>query len=107
VVAAAAINHPDNQIELGEATMDIPSLNDVILQMQNISGAPAIDPDEPLLGIEDIDSLDMMEWLYDFQERYPHLGAQESVFEDISDSTTFRHVYEEILAAAPLAASPS
>lgn len=84
--------------------MEIPTLNEVISQMQAISGAPAIDPDEPLLNIEDIDSLDMMEWLYDFQERYPYLEAQESVFEDIGDATTFRHIYEEIIASAPVGA---
>lgn len=83
--------------------MEIPTLDDVILQMQTISGAPALDPDMPLLDIEDIDSLDMMEWLYDFQDKYPELEAQESVFEDIADSTTFRQIYEEILAAAPIA----
>jgi hypothetical protein len=83
--------------------VEIPTLNDVILQMQAISGAPALDPDEPLLNIEDIDSLDMMEWLYDFQDKYPELEAQESVFEDIADSTTFRQIYEQILASAPVA----
>jgi hypothetical protein len=85
--------------------VETPSLQDAISQMQAISGAPAIGPDEPLLAIEGIDSLDMMEWLYEFQERYPQLGAQESVFEDISDSTTFRQIFDEILASRPMAAS--
>jgi hypothetical protein len=85
--------------------VDTPTLNDVILQMQAISGAPDIDPDAPLRSIESIDSLDMMEWLYDFQERYPHIEAQESVFEDISDTTTFRQIYDEIVASRPLSTS--
>lgn len=84
--------------------MEIPTLDEVVEQMKSVSGAPAIDPDVPLQNIEDIDSLDMMEWLYEFQEKYPHIGAEESVFEDISDATTFRNIYDEILAAVPVSA---
>ena len=84
--------------------MEAPTLDSVVLQMQAISGAPNLDPDSPLLSNPDIDSLDMMEFLYDFQEKYPYLGASESVFEDITDSTTFRQIFDEILAGAPVAA---
>ncbi len=80
--------------------MSIPSLDDVVAQMQAISGAPELNPDQPLLSIEDIDSLDMMEWLYEFQESYPEIEASEAVFEDMTDATTFRHIYEELISPA-------
>jgi hypothetical protein len=90
--------------------MEYPTLEDVVEQLQNVSGVDRIDPDRPLLDIDDLDSLDLMEWLYGFQEKHPQLGADESLFEDIDESVTLRAIYDQIIADAaaisPTAATP-
>jgi hypothetical protein len=80
--------------------MDLPTLQDVTKQLETISGAESIDPDVPILTIEDVDSLDLMEWLYSFQEAYPEIPADESLFDEIDESVTLRSVYESVVATA-------
>jgi hypothetical protein len=80
--------------------MDVPTLQDVIKQLEEISGAETIDPDVPILTIDDVDSLDLMEWLYGFQEAYPEIPADESLFDEIDESVTLRSVYESVVATA-------
>ncbi len=87
--------------------MESPTLEDITEQLQAVSGAAAIDPDVPLLSMEDVDSLDLMEWLYGFQERYPDIPADESLFEDIDYTVTLRSVYERIIGDASAATLPS
>jgi acyl carrier protein len=81
--------------------MDIPTVEDLAAQLQAVSGAQAVDADAALLHISDVDSLDLMEWLYGFQNAYPHIPADESLFKDMDDSTTLRTVHERILALVP------
>lgn len=81
--------------------MGVPTLQDVTEQLQDVSGAPQIDPDVALLTVDDIDSLDLMEWLYSFQENYPDIPADESLFEDIDETTTLRTIYERVIATVP------
>lgn len=81
--------------------MELPTIEDLASQLQAVSGAVTIDVDVALLQISDIDSLDLMEWLYGFQKRYPHIPADESLFSDIDDSTTLRTVHEKIIALVP------
>lgn len=81
--------------------MEYPTLQDVTDLLQNVSGVEHIDPDTPLLSIEDVDSLDLMEWLYGFQERFPEIPADESLFEDIDETHTLRSIYEQIMASVP------
>lgn len=83
--------------------MERPTLDDVVEQLKAVSGAEDIDPDTPLLHIEDIDSLDLMEWLYGFQESYPDIPADESLFENVDDTVTFRMIYDRIMTTAPAA----
>jgi hypothetical protein len=83
--------------------MEIPTLDELAIQLQAVSGADAVDPDTPLQSISDVDSLDLMEWLYGFQNKYPHIPADESLFKNIDETTTLRSVYEKILAIAPQA----
>jgi hypothetical protein len=45
-----------------------------------------------------------MEWLYGFQEKYPEIGADESLFEDIDESITLRAIYDQVIANATAAA---
>ncbi|MEV7360195.1 hypothetical protein ACFV84_33500 [Kitasatospora sp. NPDC059811] len=77
---------------------DIPTIEDLAAQLQAVSGAQEIDADAALQHIADVDSLDLMEWLYGFQNQYPHIPADESLFADIDDTTTLRVVHERILA---------
>jgi acyl carrier protein len=86
--------------------MEYPTLEDVTEQLQAVSGVDQIDPDVPLLNIDDLDSLDLMEWLYGFQEKYPEIGADESLFEDIDESITLRAIYDQVIANAT-AATPA
>lgn len=81
--------------------MELPTVEDLANQLQAVSGAENVDVDAALLQISDIDSLDLMEWLYGFQNKYPHIPADESLFADINDSTTLRTVHEKIIALAP------
>jgi acyl carrier protein len=86
--------------------MEYPTLEAVTEQLQSVSGVDKIDPDRSLLEIDDLDSLDLMEWLYGFQEKYPQIGADESLFEDIDDSVTLRAIYDQIIANATSVATP-
>jgi acyl carrier protein len=81
--------------------MEIPTVEDLAAQLQAVSGAEEIKADAALQQIADVDSLDLMEWLYGFQNQYPHIPADESLFKDIDDSTTLRTVHERILALVP------
>ncbi|MGW1189533.1 hypothetical protein [Streptomyces sp. NPDC002559] len=81
--------------------MSMPTIEELASQLEAVSGAEKVDPDHPLQHIADVDSLDLMEWLYGFQNRYPDIPADESLFADIDDTTTLRVVYERILALVP------
>ena len=81
--------------------MSLPTIEELASQLEAVSGAEKVDPDHPLQHIPDVDSLDLMEWLYGFQNKYPHIPADESLFEDIDDTTTLRTVYERIVALVP------
>jgi Phosphopantetheine attachment site len=83
----------------------LPSLDSVLAQLCAVSGAESIDADTPLLQLADVDSLDLMEWLYSFQEAHPGVPADESLFEDVDDDTTMRVVYETLLSRASASSS--
>ncbi|MFE7620195.1 MULTISPECIES: hypothetical protein [unclassified Streptomyces] len=79
----------------------MPTIEELASQLEAVSGAEKVDPDHPLQHIADVDSLDLMEWLYGFQNRYPDIPADESLFADIDDTTTLRVVHGRILALVP------
>lgn len=81
--------------------MSMPTIEELAKQLAAVSGAAEVDPDHPLQHIADVDSLDLMEWLYGFQTRYPEIPADESLFADIDDTTTLRTVYERIRQLVP------
>jgi acyl carrier protein len=81
--------------------MSLPTIEELASQLEAVSGAQKVDPDQPLQHIADVDSLDLMEWLYGFQNQYPHIPADESLFADIDDTTTLRVVYERIVQLVP------
>jgi hypothetical protein len=78
--------------------MELPTVEDLAAQLQDVSGAEEVDVDAALQKISDVDSLDLMEWLYNFQSAYPHIPADESLFSDLDDTTTLRHVHGKIVA---------
>ncbi|GAB3441801.1 hypothetical protein GCM10027570_08360 [Streptomonospora sediminis] len=81
--------------------MSMPTIDELASQLSAVSGATGVDPDHPLQHIEDVDSLDLMEWLYGFQNDYPHIPADESLFADMDDTTTLRTVHERIQRLVP------
>ncbi|MFI9642522.1 hypothetical protein ACIG87_21095 [Micromonospora sp. NPDC051925] len=80
--------------------MEIPTVEELAIQLQAVSGADNVDPDASIQNIADVDSLDLMEWLYSFQNKYPHIPADESLFKDIDESTSMRTVHARIVALA-------
>ncbi|HEY7596201.1 MAG TPA: hypothetical protein VH969_23860 [Actinophytocola sp.] len=87
--------------------MELPTVEDLAAQLEDVSGAESIDVDAALQKLSDVDSLDLMEWLYNFQSAYPHIPADESLFSDMDDTTTLRTVHGRIveLVAQPSAQS--
>ena len=83
--------------------MELPTVEELAGQLAAVSGAAELGPDDAIQRNSDIDSLDLMEWLYGFQNKYPDVGADESLFAGIDDTTTMRDVHAKIvaLAAAP------
>jgi acyl carrier protein len=78
--------------------MELPTVEDLAAQLQDVSGAESIDVDSALQKISDVDSLDLMEWLYNFQSEYPDIPADESLFSDMDDTTTLRDIHGRIVA---------
>jgi hypothetical protein len=78
--------------------MEIPTVEDLAVQLQDVSGAESIDVDAALQKISDVDSLDLMEWLYNFQSAHPDIPADESLFSDMDDTTTLRTIHSRIVA---------
>jgi hypothetical protein len=78
--------------------MEMPTVEDLAVQLQDVSGAESIDVDAALQKISDVDSLDLMEWLYNFQSAHPDIPADESLFSDMDDTTTLRTIHSRIVA---------
>lgn len=78
----------------------IPSLNTLLEQMQTVSGATEIDPDTPLIELSDVDSMDLMEWLYDFQTAHPGSSIDAEIFANEDGLLTVRILHERLLEAA-------
>lgn len=87
--------------------MELPTVEELATQLETVSGAESIDPDASLRQNSDLDSLDLMEWLYNFQSQYPDIPADETLFADMDDTTTLRDVYQKLLALVPEQAATS
>ncbi|MDP9607834.1 MULTISPECIES: hypothetical protein [Streptomyces] len=81
--------------------MELPTVEELAQQLAAVSGANEVTPDAPIQHIGDVDSLDLMEWLYNFQNQYPDIPADESLFADLDDTTTMRDVYTKLLEHLP------
>ena len=73
------------------------TIEDFARELENVSGASHIDPDTPLTKIPDIDSMDLMEWLYEFQNSHPDSGVDASVFENEDGSATLRTFHSRLV----------
>ncbi|WP_028279341.1 hypothetical protein [Arthrobacter sp. H5] len=86
--------------------MELPTVEELATQLQAVSGAPDVDVDAPLTQLSDVDSMDLMEWLYGFQSQYPELQADASLFQEDGDGgATLRTVHGRLLALAAQPAS--
>ncbi|MDS1272451.1 hypothetical protein RIF23_19365 [Lipingzhangella sp. LS1_29] len=81
--------------------MSIPTVEELAKQLAQVSGADEVHPDHPIQHIADVDSLDLMEWLYGFQNEHPDIPVDESLFADMDDTTTLRNVHERIQKLVP------
>ncbi|MET7906349.1 hypothetical protein ABZS86_34835 [Streptomyces sp. NPDC005355] len=81
--------------------MELPTVEELAQQLAAVSGANEVTPDAPIQHIGDVDSLDLMEWLYNFQNQYPDIPADESLFADLDDTTTMRDVHTKLLEHLP------
>lgn len=86
--------------------MELPTLDESLARMKAVSGVDDLDPDMPLLQ-SDVDSLDLMEWLIEMKESYTFVSTDESMFENIDDTVTFRRIYDQIIDAERVAAVAS
>lgn len=81
--------------------MALPTIEELVQQLAAVSGATEVTPDVPIQHIADVDSLDLMEWLYNFQNEHPDIPADESLFADLDDTTTMRDVHTKLLELVP------
>ncbi|MFE2044244.1 phosphopantetheine-binding protein [Streptomyces sp. NPDC059477] len=86
--------------------MHLPTLEVSVDRLMTVSRVKVFDPDTPLTA-SGIDSLDLMEWVYDMQERYPALGLDESIVDSIDDTVTFRRIHQQLLDTHTTAATPT
>ncbi len=95
--------------------MELPTLDASIELLEEVSGVEDFDPDTPLRS-SGVDSLNLVEWVYQMQERHPDLEIDESIVDDVDDTAPFRAVHERMVqalsagsattAVAPEAAGP-
>ncbi|TDB80530.1 MULTISPECIES: acyl carrier protein [unclassified Micromonospora] len=79
--------------------MNLPTLEVAVDRLKAVSRISDLDPDTPLTA-SGVDSLDLMEWVSDMQERYPDLGVDASIAEQVDDTITFRSIHQQLLSAA-------
>lgn len=80
--------------------MQLPTLDESVDLLKAVSGLDDFDPDKPLRS-SGVDSLNLVEWVYEMQERHPDLAIDESKLDDIDDVTSFRAVHDEMVQARP------
>lgn len=76
------------------------TIEDFARQLEDVSGASSIDPDTPLAEVSDVDSMDLMEWLYNFQTDNPDSAVDATVFENEDGAATLRTFYDRLTAVA-------
>lgn len=77
----------------------IPTLEEFAQQLMAVSGATEIEADTPFVQISDVDSMDLMEWLYTFQNDNAGTTVDAAIFENSDGSATLRIVHDRLSAA--------
>lgn len=72
---------------------EFPSLEEVLSQLADLAEVRAVDPDTALEDL-DVESLDLLEWVYDIGDRYS-IEVDESIFDGV-DGLTLRDVYGRV-----------
>jgi Phosphopantetheine attachment site len=86
--------------------MDLPTLDDSVDLLKTVSGLDDIDPDTPLQSSE-VDSLNLVEWVYEMQERHPEMTIDESIVDSVGETVTFREVHDQMIRAQHVASAAS
>ena len=86
--------------------MQLPTLDESVELLKAVSGLSEIDPDAPLQSSE-VDSLNLVEWVYEMQERHPGLVLDESKLDDVDESTSFRALHDQVVQAQSVASAAS
>ena len=86
--------------------MELPTLDESVDQLRAVTGLDEFDPDMPLPR-SGVDSLDLVEWLYGFENRHPDLTVDDSLLEHVDDTVTFRDIHDRIVHAQIVAAVTS
>lgn len=84
--------------------MKLPTFDESVDQLKAVTGLDEFDPDLPLPQ-SGADSLDLVEWLYALQDRYPEMSVDESLLEDVDDTVSFRDVHDRVIHAEVVAAA--
>ena len=80
--------------------MAFPSLDEVLGQLRAIAEDDAIAADTKLMSLE-IDSLDVMEWVFEIEEQ-AGFQIDESLYDkDSLEDATIRDFYDKVKASAP------
>ena len=82
--------------------MSYPTLDETINDLKDLLEIDDLDADVPISELGEIDSLDLMEWVYRIQEQYS-ISIDESVFDDIDETSTLRQLYELVMKGATAA----
>ena len=74
--------------------MAAPTLDDVVTSLRTMFPSATIDPDVPL-GDLDIDSMDLLEWLYALVDEHG-LEIDEAALQAIDDEMSVRELYVSV-----------
>lgn len=82
----------------------MPTFEEVLEQLEQLADTPDIDPDAPL-GSLDVDSLDLLEWVYALQDDH-QLDIDEVRLAELTrdETASLRVVYDKLVLTAGSAA---
>jgi aryl carrier-like protein len=86
--------------------MQLPTLDDSVELLKAVSGLDDFDPDTPLRS-SGVDSLNLVEWVYEMQERHPDVTIDESMLDDVDDAVTFRALHGLMVKVPRVASAAS
>ena len=88
--------------------MTFPDLDEVLALLCEVASVDSIDADRPIADV-DIESIDVLEWLYVLEDRYS-ITLGEAQVEQLNAAMSIREIYEKVqtlaLAASEVAPAP-